>query len=232
MKVIGISGNRKFLDGFNRDYVFDHYSTCIENIGAVPIILPITGKKEVAKTYIHKIDALIMTGGIDVDPHLYGQELTKETEVPFIQRDTFDFMLIEAALEKNIPILGICRGMQIMNIYLGGSLHQDIKYYGDTNIQHVQSSNHHQPVHLVDVERDSLLSTLIGNQQRVNSVHHQCINKLGVGLVSSAVSSSDMIIEAYESVDKNKILGIQWHPEMMYAEGNEEMGDIFRFLLK
>jgi len=232
MKVIGISGNRKLLDGFNRDYVFDHYSTCIEKIGAAPLILPITSREEVAAAYIHKIDALIMTGGIDVNPFLYGEELTGETEVPFIERDTFDFMLIKAALNKNIPILGICRGMQIMNVYLGGSLHQDIKYYGDTNIQHVQRSDHHEPVHFVDVEKDSALCTLIGEKQKVNSVHHQCIKELGSGLRASAVSSSDKIIEAYESVNENKILGIQWHPEMMYAEGNNEMENIFRFLLK
>lgn len=232
MKVIGISGNKKLLDGFNRDYVFDHYSTCIKKIGAVPLILPITDKKEVARIYIEKIDALIMTGGIDVNPFLYGEEAARETEVPFAERDTFDFLLIEAALEKNIPILGICRGMQIMNVYFGGSLHQDIKYYGETNIQHVQGSKHHEPVHLVDVEKDSVLYTLIGEKQKVNSVHHQCINKLGTGLVASAVSSSDKIIEAYESSGENKILGIQWHPEMMFAEGNDEMEDIFRFLVK
>lgn len=232
MKVIGISGNRKLLDGFNRDYVFDHYSTCIEKIGAAPMILPITTKEEVAKTYIDRIDALIMTGGIDVNPFLYGEELAGETEVPFIERDNFDFMLIKAALNKNIPILGICRGMQIMNVYLGGSLHQDIKYYGDTNIQHVQRSNHHEAVHFVDIEKGSLLHTLIGGKQKVNSVHHQCIKELGSGLKASALSSSDKIIEAYESVDKNRILGIQWHPEMMYAEGNTEMEDIFKFLLK
>jgi len=232
MKVIGISGNKKFLDGFNRDYVFDHYSTCIEKIGAVPLILPITNKEEVAEIYVDKIDALIMTGGIDANPFLYGEELAKETEVPYIQRDTFDFLLIKAALNKNIPILGICRGMQIMNVYLGGSLYQDIKYYGETNVQHVQRSNHHEPVHFVDVEKDSILCTLIGEKQMVNSVHHQCIKELGKGLVASAVSSSDKIIEAYESNGKNKILGIQWHPEMMFAEGNNEMEDIFRFLLK
>jgi len=232
MKVIGISGNKKLLDGFNRDYVFDHYSTCIDKIGAVPLILPITDKKEVAKVYIDKIDALIMTGGIDVNPFLYNEEPTKETEVPFTKRDTFDFILIEAALEKNIPILGICRGMQIMNVYFGGSLHQDIKYYGETNIQHVQRSNHHEPIHFVDIKKGSILSTLIGEKQKVNSVHHQCINKLGAGLVASAVSSSDKIIEAYESNGKNKVLGIQWHPEMMFAQGNQEMENIFNFLVK
>ncbi|MGB6129524.1 MAG: gamma-glutamyl-gamma-aminobutyrate hydrolase family protein [Psychrilyobacter sp.] len=232
MKVIGISGNKKLLDGFNRDYVFDHYSTCIDKIGAVPLILPITDKKEVAKVYIDKIDALIMTGGIDVNPFLYNEEPTKETEVPFTKRDTFDFILIEAALEKHIPILGICRGMQIINVYFGGSLHQDIKYYGETNIQHVQRSNHHEPIHFVDIKKDSTLFTLIGTKQKVNSVHHQCINKLGAGLVASAVSSSDKIIEAYESNGTNKILGIQWHPEMMFAQGNHEMENIFNFLVK
>lgn len=232
MKVIGISGNRKFLDGFNRDYVFDHYARCIEKVGGAPLILPITTNKEVAKTYVDRIDALIMTGGVDVNPFLYGEEFASETEAPFAERDTFDYLLIEAALEKDIPILGICRGMQIMNVYLGGSLHQDLKYYGETRIQHVQKSSHHEAVHLVEVEKDSTLCTLIGEKQKVNSVHHQAINKLGEGLAVSATSPSDGIIEAYESVDDRRILGIQWHPEMMFAEGNNQMENIFRFLLK
>lgn len=232
MKVVGISGNKKLLDGFNRDYVFDHYSTCIEKIGAAPLILPITEKKEVAKAYIDKIDALIMTGGIDVNPFLFGEEVKKESDVPFIQRDSFDFMLIEAALEKNIPILGICRGMQILNVYFGGSLHQDLKYFGETSVQHVQGSKHHEPVHFVEITKGSNLYSLLGEKQKVNSVHHQCINKLGKGLVSCAISPSDNIIEAFELNGKNKVLGIQWHPEMMFAEGNDNMKEIFQFLIK
>ncbi|RUA08226.1 MAG: gamma-glutamyl-gamma-aminobutyrate hydrolase family protein [Fusobacteria bacterium] len=233
MKVIGISGNKSFLEGFNRDYTLDHYSICIQKIGAVPLILPLTDKKEIVRVYIEKIDALIMSGGNDVNPFLYGEDLAKEAEVPFTLRDTFDFLLIEAALEKNIPILGICRGMQIMNVYFGGSLHQDIKYYGKTNVQHQQKPNYIEPVHHVDIKKGTILSTLIGEKkQKVNSIHHQCVNKLGKGLVVSAESSSDKIIEAYESNGKKKVMGIQWHPEMMFANGENEMGNIFKFLIE
>lgn len=231
MKMIGISGNRKFLDGFNRDYVFDHYAACIEKIGAAPVILPITTDKKVAEAYVERIDALIMTGGVDVNPFLYGEEIAPETEVPFTDRDTFDILLIEAALNKDIPILGICRGMQILNVYLGGSLYQDLRYYGDTKIQHVQRASHHEPVHYVEIVKDSTLHTLIGDRRKVNSVHHQAVRTLGKGLVASATSPSDGIIEAYEAADGRRILGIQWHPEMMFASGNMEMENIFRFLL-
>jgi putative glutamine amidotransferase len=184
------------------------------------------------------IDALILTGGQDVNPALYNEELYQDSEEPYIERDSFDFMLIEAALEKDIPILGICRGMQILNVYLGGTLHQDIKHHSNihishskTNIKHFQSSNFDKGVHHVDIKEDSILHDMLGDKIKVNSIHHQCIAKLSPGLKISAISPTDKVIEAYESEFK-KILGIQWHPEIMCAEEDNQMDKIFEFLYK
>ncbi len=230
MKTVGISGNRKFLDGFNRDYVLDHYSRSIVKAGGVPLILPLTDKKDVVRAYIDKLDALILTGGEDVDPFLYNEEVLKETEEPFQNRDEFDYMLIEEALKKEIPILGICRGMQILNVYMGGTLYQDLRYYKETSIKHAQESRYHIPVHSVDIKEKTYLYELLGRTQRVNSVHHQAVKELGEGLELNAVSKSDGVIEGFESKDR-KILGIQWHPEMMFADGDDSMKSLFEFLL-
>ncbi len=231
MKKIGISGNRIFIKGFKRDYVLEHYAKCVERKGGVPIILPITSKKEVVEEYIKIIDALILTGGQDVDPNLYGEELYKESEEPSVERDQYDFMLIEAALKKGIPILGICRGMQILNVYLGGKLHQDIKYHSKTNLKHVQSSMYSDPVHSIKISKGSYLYEKLGEESRVNSIHHQCIKEVASSLNVVAVSIGDGIIEAYESKE-GKILGVQWHPEMMCFHVDNDMSRIFDFLLE
>ncbi len=231
-KIIGVSGNRRSWDDFTRDYVNNHYTDSIEMAGGIPLILPITTNEEIIRDYIGIIDALILSGGHDMDPMYYNEELLPEGEMPFRERDAFDLLLIKYALEKEIPILGVCRGMQIINVYFGGSLYQDLKYNKEVRLKHIQESSPGEPVHKVAIERDSLLAEVYGEEVWVNSYHHQLVKDVGEGLRITG-RASDMAVELIEWKDDTRfIVGVQWHPEMMYSSGSDEMGRIFKLLLE
>lgn len=231
-KVIGISGNRRSFDNFTRDYVNNHYIDSIEKAGGVPLIFPITTREETIESYVSMIDALILSGGHDMDPVYYNEELLPEGQMPFRERDTFDMLLIKYALEKRIPILGICRGMQVLNVYFGGSLYQDLKYNKDVYLKHIQESSPGEHVHKVAIERDSVLSEIYGEEVWVNSHHHQLVKRIGDGLKATG-RASDMAVELIEWEDSSRfVVGVQWHPEMMYSSGSSEMGRIFNLLLE
>lgn len=231
-KVVGVSGNRRSWDDFTRDYVNNHYTDSIEMAGGVPLILPITTNEEIVQSYIGMIDALILSGGHDVDPVYYNEELLPEGEMPLRERDGFDMLLIKCALEKEIPILGICRGMQVLNVYFGGNLYQDLKYNKEVYLKHIQESSPGEHVHKVAIERDSVLSEVYGEEVWVNSYHHQLVKEVGDRLKITG-RATDMAVELIEWRDNSRfIVGVQWHPEMMYSSGSGEMGRIFNLLLE
>lgn len=153
---------------------------------------------------IDSLDGLLLTGGTDVNPSLYGQDRDPETEDPDDARDTLEKRLIEAALERDLPILAICRGMQILNVVHGGTLLQHIEGHRCPGVPEA---------HEVCVDRDTRLAAAVGaGAHPVNSRHHQAVGKLGAGLRISA-KSPDGCIEALERDDKNFVLAVQWHPE-------------------
>ena len=165
------------------------------------------------------IDGLMLTGGGDVDPRYFGANdpLAKSKDVN-ISRDEFEFYVIERALDRNLPILGICRGMQVMNVYLGGTLILDLISAG--------FDDHSRPdmqdvVHKVELEPDSLLREITREAELgVNSSHHQAVKDLGNGLMASAVST-DGVVEGAEWILKDRtpfLLLVQWHPERLPAE--------------
>ena len=228
-KVIGVSASQRKSEGFLRDYINNDYTSSIEKVGGIPLILPITSEREAVKYYISCIDGLILSGGHDVDPAFYKEELLPESEMPHRKRDTFDMLLIEYALIKGIPILGICRGMQVLNVYFGGSLYQDLKYNKDIYLKHMQNYFPGEPVHRVKIDRSSVLAGLYDEEIWVNSYHHQQVKEVGKGLRVTGWSA-DMGAELIEYATKEKfIVGVQWHPEMMCAAGSMEMEKIFEF---
>ena len=231
-KIVGVSGNRRSWDDFTRDYVNNHYTDSIEKAGGIPLILPITASEEIVKSYVELIDALILSGGHDMDPMYYNEELLPEGEMPFRLRDTFDMLLIKYALEKEIPILGVCRGMQVLNVYFGGSLYQDLKYNKEVRLKHIQEICPGEPVHRVSIERDSVLAEIYGREIWVNSYHHQLVKEVGESLRVTG-RATDTAVELIEWKDDSRfVVGVQWHPEMMYSSGSDEMGRIFTLLLK
>ena len=142
------------------------------------------------------------------------------------ERDKFEIMLLKEYLKTNKPILAICRGLQLTNIYFGGTLYQDIKYV-DTQIQHRQKWHLYLPTHNIDIlGKDNILYEIFGEKTRVNSFHHQMIKDLAEGLTPIA-KSSDGVIEALQKKDHPFFYATQWHPEMMSVRGNEGMKKIF-----
>lgn len=194
----------------------DEYIRSIESAGGIPVMIPIYQGFSTVTELIDRIDGILVSGGNDVDPTRYGEFFIKETGNIVPQRDEQDINLVHYILqETNKPLLAICRGIQVLNVALGGTLHQDLGKAG-YNDHFVDSSPYPYPVHTVKLEETSLLAEIIGNDMlKVNSFHHQAIKNLGEGLEVSAVSPTDGVIEAVEIPGDRMVLGIQWHPEMM-----------------
>lgn len=218
--IIGVSGTQllnpgREFEGTLVAYTPQYYIDTVQGAGATPIMLPV-GTAEDAKNMVSLIDALILTGGHDVNPALYGEEPHRNLTGIFPKRDAFDFALYAAAIEKGIPVLGVCRGLQIINVYHGGSLYQDLPaQYGDELLLHVQKAPFDIPMHSISVQTESRLYETVGAHTRVNTFHHQAIKQLGNDLKAVA-HSVDGIVEAIESADPNiDMIALQWHPEIM-----------------
>lgn len=237
MKIIGISGsivkeqNQEAFLGYERSYVNEDYIRAVIKNGAVPMIIPFNTYDEIIKKQIESVDALILSGGHDVNPLNYSNQPREKLGQTFDKRDKFDFKLIEYALKNNIPILGICRGLQILNVYFGGSLHQDLSYDKKIYIKHDQQYNPKSTSHTVELIEETKIYDIFNKDIiYVNSFHHQTIDRLADGLVASALSL-DGVIEAVEHKDYNFVVGVQWHPEMLH-ETYESMNLIFKALIE
>jgi putative glutamine amidotransferase len=192
--------------------------------GGVPVVLPPVGDHRVAETLIHGLDGLLLSGGSDLDPSYYGEEPSQELGVTLPERDAFEMALVEVALRRGMPIFGICRGMQVMNVALGGTLYQDLpsQWVGDV-LDHCHVKPKGQPAHEVEVRRGSWFAEFTGVRSvGVNSYHHQGIKELADDLIVTG-RSSDGVVEAVEAEDLSEgwLLGVQWHPEGMRGAGVE-----------
>lgn len=206
----------------SRDYV-----DAISLAGGIPMLLPaVTGAEEM-KQQLHQIDVLVLSGGSDVDPLCYGEEPNPLLEAVSHERDRYELSLIAVADRMGIPIFGICRGLQILNVAFGGTLYQDTSL-SDAYIAHRQRAKPHEPFHTVSICRPSLLYDIFGKSEILtNSFHHQAIKRLASGFSVNAVAK-DGIIEGIERPGRVPILAVQWHPEMM-AVKNPVMLELFRF---
>lgn len=218
--IIGISGTQLLsptseFEGTLVAYTPQYYIDVVQDVGATPVMLPV-GTTEDAKNLVAVIDALILTGGHDVDPELYGEEPHRNLTVTFPKRDAFDLALYAAAIEKGIPVLGVCRGLQVINVYHGGSLYQDLPTQYDAELLlHVQQAPFETAVHSISIESDSRLFDALGAHARVNTLHHQAIKQLGNDLRAVA-HSQDGLVEAIESADPSiDMIALQWHPEIL-----------------
>lgn len=209
----------------NRTMVSLDYSNSMINSGGIPVILPITDNFEVIKEQVKYFDGLILSGGGDPDPNLYGEDCLQELGDITPERDTFELAILEEFLKTKKPILGICRGLQLMNVFYGGTLYQDIKYV-DTNIQHKQKWLADLPTHDINILENNILFEIFGKKARTNSFHHQMIKDLGRELTSIA-TANDGVIEAIQNKNYPFFYGVQWHPEMMASRGNLGMKKIF-----
>jgi len=165
------------------------------------------------------IDGLLLVGGEDVNPGLYGMEVSDLSGEIKIRRDSFEREMIFKAVSRSIPILAICRGHQLVNVTFGGSLYQDLSERQEKTLNHLQTANFDfSNMHEVELVEDSRLYKLANNKRvEVNSAHHQIVRNIPKGLRPVAFSS-DGVVEALEGTDKNYIQTVQWHPEMNEGE--------------
>jgi len=207
------------------------YINAILLSGGTPILIPYTSDLSECRNVIEKLDGLLLPGGIDISPRLYGEEPLKEAGMSIHNIDLYEIELIHVAKTMNKPILAICRGIQILNVALGGTLYQDIHAQNATTICHSQNiSIRDEMTHSVSIISDSVLYSLFGqNKIYVNSYHHQAVKDLAETLLPSAYSS-DHILEACESED-GRIIGVQWHPESLIS-ADENSKKLFRYFVE
>lgn len=233
--VIGISGsfiidNGGSFPGYRRSYVNEDYVNSVIKNGGIPYIIPFSLDKEIILEQIKNVDGLILSGGHDVTPKFYKEEPMQKLGGISQDRDIFDFELLRNAKELNKPVLGICRGFQIMNVYFGGNLYQDLSYDKNVFIKHDQVNSPSMVSHSIDVTKDSLLESLIGNDNvMVNSFHHQIVKDVAKGFEIGA-KSKDGVVESIENKDL-RMIGVQWHPEMLH-NSVEIMNELFKFVIK
>ncbi len=213
-----IADQDKHWEGSNRHYVNEAYINAVHGAGAVPLLIPVTNDRQVITSILDGCGGIIMTGGEDISPLIFGEEPVKGLGKLSPRRDTFDLLLFEMALERSYPIFGVCRGMQLINVALGGTLYQNIDDIPEFNIQHIQKAGRHEVTHHIDVAEGTYLFEALGERALVNSWHHQAIKELAPNLRVTA-RSRDGVIEAVESVgpDMPPIIGVQWHPEELAA---------------
>lgn len=218
--VIGISSSiiidsGGMFPGYERAYVNKDYVEAILNAGGIPFIIPISSDLEVIKSQIELIDGLILSGGHDVYPLNYGEEPDPKIGGVFPERDEFDFNLLKFAKEKNIPVLGICRGLQIINTYEGGTLYQDNSYKGKV-LKHSQNEKPSLKTHTVEIDKNSKLFEIFEKETfLINSFHHQSVKDVAPTLKGVAYAK-DGIVEAIEHKEYDFLIGVQWHPEMLF----------------
>lgn len=239
--VIGITGNNSTNDHqweeFQHDYTPAGFPRGVTQTGNLPIIIPIQTDPARADAYVEHLDGLIFTGGQDVSPLVFGEDPLPELQDVYLARDQWEIALFHAAQNYQVPILAVCRGLQLVNSILGGSVYQDYKYYPKSPdqppVQHVQVHSHMtDPHHSVTLKPASTLSTLLGGETTiaVNSYHHQVLHELAPSLTPTAWAT-DGVIEGAErpaTEASAPILGVQWHPEVMIFK-NEEMLALFNW---
>lgn len=208
--IIGITAS----ENGKETHLKDTYVKRILEAGGLPIILPSLLTDDDTKLSLQRLDGLLLSGGEDLNPLYFDEDPHSHLGVVTPRRDAFEISLVKHALKMNLPILGICRGMQILNVAVGGSMYQDLyKQRQQTSIQHSQKAPTDHASHFVHVKEGSLLRKLIGAEKiLVNSFHHQAVKVVPEPLIISA-RANDGVIEAIESRTASFVIGVQWHPE-------------------
>lgn len=223
--IIGITGDIED----NKYSIKTFYADAIERAGACPVFLPLSCSEDLIKTIAKKINGLLISGGGDIDPRVYGNppfpSLAKgEGGLKPVsdKRFYFEKKLLKEIMTLKKPVFGICYGMQFMNVFLGGTLYQDLLMQGP-------KTDNHKSGHMIKIYNKSRLYYILGEDCiRVNSSHHQGINKIGKGLIISAYSP-DKVVEAIELKDHPFFIGVQWHPERLSDKHSQRL---FRYFIR
>ncbi|MCC6133737.1 MAG: gamma-glutamyl-gamma-aminobutyrate hydrolase family protein [Acidobacteria bacterium] len=208
------------------------YLRSIELAGGIPLVLAPSGPA-LHPALVDRLDGLVVTGGVDIDPHVYGKEPHPKVKQTSPERDEFELILIREVLDREIPVLGICRGMQVLNVEFGGTLIQDIPSETGSRLNHLDLDMPRAAIaHSVLVRAGSRLDDILDDEEvPVNSFHHQAVDRLGEGLVATAFAP-DGIIEAIEKPGERFIVGVQWHPEAFWKDSEHNFGRLFRAFVR
>ena len=211
-------------------YVKRALVSLISYLGALPIMVYPTSPDS-QENVLDNVDAVILGGSIhDIPPALYGQDVHPKCGHCLPERSYFEQKLLNGALKRNMPVLGICNGLQLINVAFGGTLHQHYTLRRPFAMDHTQQYNHHQPYHLLDILPDTLLAKIVNcTSLAVNSTHHQLISDLADNLIPMA-TAPDGVVEALGIKDNPRLLAVQWHPEYL-ADSQSVQLSIFRWLI-
>ncbi len=238
--IIAINCDIKHNEEVCADYLSEYtdYPDSIERAGGIPLLVPPLADDADLREVLRGVHGIVLVGGDDFEPSVFGQEKHEKATLMFPRRQEFDFRLTAMVLEMGLPVMGVCCGEQIINLALGGTLHQHVPDAYGMQIVHARGKElarcgEHR-YHKVEVEPDSLLAEIIGaGEVKVNSIHHQAIDKLAEGLRVSA-RSVDGLVEVIEYADRREkgfMLGVEWHPEQLSAQQPEHLA-LFEALVK
>ncbi len=208
------------------------YVVSILLTGGEPVYMPQATDLESAKEYLADVDCIIMAGGEDVNPALYGEEMDAECEEPYDERDISDYCYIQAAIELDMPLLATCRGMQMLNVVCGGTLYQDLFTQYDTDIDHRDPELEDFTYHTVTVQDGNILADAMGGagEYTVNSWHHQGVKDVGDKLTVVALAEDGMV-EGMIYTEATYIYGVQFHPEWHVVEETLDCLPVFEALM-
>lgn len=216
--------------GENRQIVTQSYIDAVTEAGGIPLLLPIIPQSGSAASYTGLCDGFLFCGGEDINPLLFGQEPLYGNCSTDLRTDLFHLSLMLDVLRAKKPVLAICRGMQVMNTALGGTLYQDLSLYPSPALSHMQSSLlRSDPSHEISISSHSMLWNILGDSAYVNSFHHQCIQHPAQSLKVTA-RTSDGVIEAIEQNRHPFAIGVQWHPECLYTSQPSMKNLFYAFL--
>jgi len=220
---VGVTANLAVEEGTHS--LRGNYLNAVKRAGGVPIIIPCLDP-EMVPVYGQRINALILSGGGDIDPLHWGEAAQRGLGQVTPERDYFELALARWAVANDVPTLAICRGMQVLNVALGGNLYQDIR--GGRQM-HNQNAPRDYPIHEIVINEDTMLAGLLSRSWvRVNSFHHQAVKQVGNGLKIGALAR-DGLVEAVEMENHKFVLGVQWHPESLTGPAGD---GLFKALIK
>lgn len=215
------------------EYLPEDYTRAVAFAGGLPLILPtIRSDEDLIEEFLDGVDGLLFTGGEDIHPSFYGEPILDRCGEIDQDRDHFEMELAKAALDRHFPILGICRGIQLLNVALGGSLYQDLSYCpGAAEHHHAPKERRYELMHKVTLSPESRLAMIFGTSTfDVTSTHHQILKDVAPGLKVTAVAE-DGVVEGVEAEGYPFLLAVQWHPERMIWQHQEQLG-LFKALIE
>lgn len=230
--IIGIVAhlNNECKSPLGQSHLGNTYVVSINKAGGIPVIIPTTINEDDMERYITLCDGFLFSGGIDISPAFYGEDSHIKLGATSQALDKVQIPLMKKVIAAKKPVLGICRGHQVLNVASGGTLYQDLSEKEGVYVKHFQDTDPGDISHQVFLESESILSTVFEKTIYTNSYHHQAVKTTGPN-VKIIAHSKDDIVEAIQLEDYPFGLGIQWHPEAMFAHGDESMRPIFELLV-